>query len=119
MAMPKTFLMRSFQMGAWNQRRGMLQYVNGGSFKPEPDDLLVFGPWLFNRYGHVAIVSSVGNTSLEVAQQNPGPFGSSREVLEITHRDGKWFVDHPRVLGWLRLIPGGMPACMAADRVGS
>jgi len=89
--------------GAWNQKRGMLQYVNGGRFKPEPDDLLVFGPWLFNQYGHVAIVSSVGNTSLEVAQQNPGPFGSSRELLELTHRDGKSFVDHPRVLGWLRL----------------
>jgi surface antigen len=91
--------------GAWNTRRSMFQYANGSAEKPEPEDLIVFGPWIFNPYGHVAIVASIGSRSLQIAQQNPGPFGRSREDFPIVYRDGKWFAEHRRVLGWLRLAP--------------
>ncbi|WPC05451.1 CHAP domain-containing protein [Pseudomonas benzenivorans] len=93
--------------GAWNAKRGLLQFSNGSAGKPRADDLLVFSPWLFNRYGHVAIIASVSEDSLEIAQQNPGPFGSARETLPVAYRQGRWFIDQPRVLGWLRLPADG------------
>ncbi|MHA6492126.1 CHAP domain-containing protein [Pseudomonas borbori] len=89
--------------GAMNAKRAMWQFVNGGASQPQADDLLVFGPSLFNRYGHVAIVAQVGGAAIEIAQQNPGPFGQSRERLGLSQRDGHWHVDNSKVLGWLRL----------------
>ncbi|MDP3847708.1 MAG: CHAP domain-containing protein [Pseudomonas sp.] len=88
-----------------NSKRAMRQFTNGSAEQPQPDDLLVFGPWLFNRYGHVAIIARIDAASIEIAQQNPGPYGSSREHLPLVQREGRWFIEHPRVLGWLRLQP--------------
>ncbi|MCC6076711.1 CHAP domain-containing protein [Pseudomonas sp. GCM10022188] len=99
----RDFFDLSLPDGGINVRRGMLQFSNGSSTRPEADDLVVFRPWLFNRYGHVAIVASVDAASLQIAQQNPGPFGQSRESFPVASRDGKWFIEHSRVLGWLRL----------------
>lgn len=99
----RDFFDRSLPDGGFNAKRGMLQFSNGSSTRPEPDDLVVFRPWLFNQFGHVAIVASVDAASLEIAQQNPGPFGQSRESFPVVYRDGKWFIEHWRVLGWLRL----------------
>ena len=99
----RDFFDRSLPDGGFNARRGMLQFSNGSNTRPEPDDLVVFRPWLFNRYGHVAIVASVDAASLQIAQQNAGPFGQSRESFPVAYRDGKWFIEHSRVLGWLRL----------------
>lgn len=101
----KDFFDPALADGAWNARRGLLQFGNGSASRPQADDLLVFEPWLFNRYGHVAIIAAVEAASLQIAQQNPGPYASSREVLPIAYRGGKWFIEHPRVLGWLRLPP--------------
>lgn len=91
--------------GALNAQRAMLQFANGGLDQPQPEDLLVFAPSLFNRYGHVAIIAGVEQTSIEIAQQNPGPYGSSREQLPLAQHQGRWSIDHPRILGWLRLLP--------------
>jgi len=99
----RDFFDLSLPDGAYNARRDMLQFSNGSGTRPEPDDLVVFRPWLFNRYGHVAIVAAVDAGALEIAQQNPGPFGQSRESYPVIQRDGKWFIEHSRVLGWLRL----------------
>lgn len=99
----RDFFDPSLADGTHNGRRAMLQFRNGSSTQPEPDDLVVFQPWLFNRYGHVAIVASVGGGALEIAQQNPGPFGQSRERFPVVQRNGKWFIEHSRVLGWLRI----------------
>lgn len=101
----KDFFDASLADGQWNARRGMAQYVNGGMTRPAAGDLIVFRPWLFNRYGHVAIVASVSNDSLEIAQQNPGPWGKTRAVYPLTVKDNCWFVEHRRVPGWLRLPP--------------
>lgn len=89
--------------GALDPRRGLVRYANGASVPPAPDDILVFGPWLLNRYGHVAIVSRADGDAVEIVQQNPGPFASSRETLPLVFHEGTWRLEHPRVLGWLRL----------------
>ena len=55
-----------------------------------------------NLYGHVAIVSEVAENKIEIIQQNPGPFGKSRESLLLNKKDGNWVIRNDRVLGWLR-----------------
>ena len=101
----KDFFDPKLDHGTLNTQRAMLQFRNGGLEQPQPEDLLVFGPSLLNRYGHVAVIARVDQTTLEIAQQNPGPYGSSREALPLTQREGRWSIEHPRVLGWLRLVP--------------
>jgi hypothetical protein len=101
----KQFFDPTLADGALNTHRDLLQFTNGGESKPCPDDLLVLGSSLMNRYGHVAIVSQVTATDLEVVQQNPGPFGSSRERFMLVSKDGHWLCENRRVLGWLRKAP--------------
>jgi hypothetical protein len=100
----KHFFNVAIKDGTLNPARGLIQFVNGGKSRPQVDDLVVFAPWTLNRYGHVAIISAVDDTIIEVVQQNPGPFGSTREQYPLHQRtDGVWVVEHARLLGWLRL----------------
>jgi hypothetical protein len=101
----KEFFDAALPDGARNLHRDLVQYAKGGSSRPRPDDLLVFGPSLLNRYGHVAIVSAVKENALEVVQQNPGPFGRSREWIRLRSDGGLWRCQNRRVLGWLRKEP--------------
>jgi hypothetical protein len=101
----KDFFDPSLIDGSLNAKRGMRQFTNGSTEPPQAEDLLVFAPSLLNRYGHVAIIASVDNNILQITQQNPGPFGSSRENLAMIQREGRWHIEESRVLGWLRLPP--------------
>lgn len=91
--------------GALNAERGLIQFANGAGETPAEEDLVVFAPWLLNRFGHVAIVSQVGPDFVEVIQQNAGPFGATRERYPLRVQDGKPVIDTPRLLGWLRRPP--------------
>lgn len=95
----KEFFSASVPHGALNQERMLVQYRNGAGALPQVEDLIVFAPWTFNRYGHVAIVSAVGPDFIEVVQQNAGPFGTTRERFAL---EPQGRVAHSRVLGWLR-----------------
>ncbi len=98
----KSFFAPDLPDGATNQQRGLLQFTNGSATQPRPDDLLVFGLSLLNRFGHVAIISSVTDSAVEIVQQNPGPFRPSRETIPLRSENGRWRLAHSRVLGWLR-----------------
>ena len=82
----KQFFDAALPDGTRNIQRDLVQYANGSKSRPRPDDLLVFGPSLLNRYGHVAIVSAVDDTAVEIVQQNPGPFGRSRKGYRFDPR---------------------------------
>lgn len=99
----KDFFNPALVDGSLNRQRAMVQFRNGSAVRPQADDLLVFAPTLLNRYGHVAIIASVTDGRLQIAQQNPGPFGRSREELELQERNGGWYIQQSQVLGWLRL----------------
>lgn len=88
--------------GATNLQRDLLQFTNGSQAKPRPDDLLVFGPSLLNRYGHVAIVSAVTDSAVEIVQQNAGPFRPSRETIPLRSENSRWRLENRRIFGWLR-----------------
>ena len=98
----KDFFLPSVPNGALNLERNLTQYVNGAGEKPQVNDIVVFAPWLFNRYGHVAMVSRVGDDFIEVVQQNPGPFNDTRELFPLTRNNDGWQVVNRRVIGWLR-----------------
>jgi surface antigen len=99
----KDFFDPEVEQGQVNLGRGLLQFRNGGAAPPEVHDLIVFGPSPTNGYGHVAIVSGVGEGEIEIVQQNPGPQGHSRVFLKMREEEGGWAVGSRRVLGWLRL----------------
>jgi hypothetical protein len=101
----KDFFNPALPEGARNPQRDLLQFGNGSQTRPKPDDLLVFGPWLLNRYGHVAIISVVSDTEVEIVQQNPGPFARSRERIPLLTDNGFYTLQNRRVLGWLRKEP--------------
>lgn len=99
----KSFFDPAIADGKYNAQRDLFQYANPSAKRPEKGDLLVFGASWFNPYGHVAIISEVQENSIEIIQQNAGPFSSSRENFElILDKEGKWEIFERRVLGWLR-----------------
>ncbi len=98
----KDFFDKSVTDGALNPKRALLQFTNPSASRPQPDDLLIFKGHLLNRYGHVAIVSKVADDKIQIIQQNPGPGGTSRETIPLLQKEGKWQLEHGRIVGWLR-----------------
>lgn len=96
----KDFFNPDLPDGALNPARGLTQFKNGGKSRPEPGDLLVMGG---NKYGHVGIISAVGEGYAEMVQQNPGPTEPSRIRMDLVEKGGGWTLQNKRVLGWLRL----------------
>lgn len=92
------FYNKSLSDGMYNSDRGLKQFSNPSLQKPRPDDLLVYD--LGDSYGHVSIVSKVDDNTIEVVQQNWG--STSRSTFAISQTGGKWKIDSPLVLGWLR-----------------
>lgn len=98
----KDFYNHSLKDGTPNRDRNLIQYSNGSRTKPKVNDLLIFDKTAFNPYGHVAIISKVTDNKVEIIQQNPGPFISSRETFKLTKKDNKWHIHQGKILGWLR-----------------
>jgi len=93
----KYFFDPTLSQGQYNEQRGLFQYKNGGDVKPELDDLLVFND---TAYGHVAIVSGVGEDWIEVIQQNSE---YPRERFALEEEDGNYYIHGERdPAGWLR-----------------
>ncbi len=88
--------------GQNNRDRNLKQHTNVSITKPRVNDLLIFGATEFNSYGHVAIISAVSDDEIEIIQQNPGVFATSRENFKLQKLNGKWSIKNKRVLGWLR-----------------
>lgn len=101
----KDFFDQSVKQGQISPRRGLKQFRNAGNVAPKVGDLMVYKPSLTNPYGHVAIVSAVDLSAetVEVIQQNAGPFSPSRETYLLKQDDDNWQLKNERVLGWLRL----------------
>ncbi|MFM7661516.1 MAG: CHAP domain-containing protein [Bacteroidota bacterium] len=98
----REFFSSKFKDGELNTKRNLLQFKNGSLTKPKIKDLIVFDGHEFNPYGHVAIVSKVGEDFIEIVQQNPGPKVPSKDRFELYQKSDKWFVAHDLTLGWLR-----------------
>jgi surface antigen len=95
------FYDKKLKDGDLNKKRALIQYSNPSSAKPKENDIIIFDKSLFNSYGHVAIISKVGDHFIEIIQQNPGPFASSREKIKLKQQNNNWYIDNNRVLGRL------------------
>ena len=94
----KSFFDDTLTDGALNPRRGLIQYRNGSTEKPRPDDLLVFTD---TRYGHVGIVTDTGDATVAIIQQNI--LFHTRQQFSLIVSNGHYFVTTPRTpAGWLR-----------------
>ena len=96
----KDFYNKKVKDGQLNKGRNLKQYSNPSKTKPKVGDLVVFDGHIFNKYGHVAIVSDVNNNKVELIQQNVGK--TSRVKFSLVHHNGKWKIAHERILGFLR-----------------
>ena len=88
--------------GQLNKKRNLIQYINGSFSKPQINDLMIFDGTFFNKYGHVAVISNVYDSEIEITQQNPGPFGKSRAIFKLNKINNLWIIDNKNILGWLR-----------------
>lgn len=98
----KDFFNSSVPDGGYNKQRGLTQYSQGSHTKPKVNDLIIFGPTPFNKFGHVAIISKILTGKLEIAQQNPGVGNSSRAIYSLYDNGNGWIVGNQYVKGWLR-----------------
>lgn len=99
----KDFFNKNIGDGEINKARDLVQFTNNSKSKPRVGDLLIYAPTIYNQYGHVSIVSKVDEREIEIIQQNPGPFASSRDKLALINGGGKWKIDNDRIMGWLRM----------------
>ena len=98
-----SFYDKTISDGKINKQRNLTQYSNPSISIPKKSDLIIMNGTLFNKYGHVAIISKVKDNKVEIIQQNPGPYSSSREAFKLSKTtDGKWEIKNERILGWLR-----------------
>ncbi len=99
----KDFFDSDLRDGELNKKRNLVQYTNPGFSKPCVGDLVIFSGHPANKYGHVAIISCVMQNEVEIIQQNPGPFASSRVRYSLAFTNKQYIIKHERLLGWLRM----------------
>ncbi|MCG9900890.1 MAG: CHAP domain-containing protein [Hydrotalea sp.] len=98
----KDFFDSSLKDGQKNKKRNLTQFTNPSNSKPRSNDLIIFDGTILNKYGHVAIISNVIENEIEIIQQNPGPYGKSRETFILEKQYENWEIKNKQILGWLR-----------------
>ena len=68
----KDFYQKGVADGTYIKTRNLVQHSNPSKTKPKVNDLVVYDATAFNKYGHVAIISKVTDSKIEIIQQNPG-----------------------------------------------
>ncbi len=89
--------------GKLNTKRDLIQFTNPSITQPQIGDLLIMAGNGGNPYGHVAIISEVNSSSIEIIQQNPGPYADSRATFSLSKNNITFLIESDRILGWLRM----------------
>ena len=98
----KDYFNHEIQDGKLNAKRGLIQCKNKGIYKPKNRDILVFGPNVYNKFGHVAIVTAVSDSTVSCISQNLGSGNGSRRSYILQNENGAYYIDDADILGWLR-----------------
>jgi CHAP domain len=94
----KSFFEPDLPDGSLNSRRQLVQFHNGSTHAPRPDDLLVFDD---THFGHVGIITRLGSNSLQIIQQNV--LFKTRQTFTVVTSNEHFYVTSPRrPAGWLR-----------------
>lgn len=97
----KDFYNPNLKDGQINKERGLLQFSNNSKSKPKVNDIIVFKGHTLNKYGHIAIIASVDENTIEIVQQNVGHH--TRATYHINNTNGLWVIKNKRILGRLRM----------------
>jgi surface antigen len=97
------FYNKNINDGDLNIERDLIQYKNPSVKKPKEGDIIIFDKTIFNSYGHIAIISKVTGESIEIIQQNSGPFEKSRKRFTLKHENNLWTIQNERVLARLSI----------------
>ncbi len=84
----------------YNRERALTQFRNVRSYPPKANDILIYGAYPGNPFGHVAIISKVENDYIEIVQQNIGST-TRKKIKLVKFMDYYTIADH-NILGWLR-----------------
>jgi surface antigen len=78
---------------------GLRQYYNGGTVKPEKDDIVVFKN---KKYGHCAIIAEVyDNDMIVLYQQNV--WGWSQEKCKLKKENNRYYIEgYLTPIAWMR-----------------
>lgn len=85
---------------AYNSQRGLMQYRNSRYEKPQVGDILIYGSYDGNPFGHTGIISRVSDDEVELVQQNFGT--KTRQKLKLVEFMGIYTVADYNIYGWLR-----------------
>ena len=97
----KDFYDNKLKDAEMNVKRGLLQFSNPSFKKPSVGDIIIFKPSLLNPYGHVAIISKVDESAIEIIQQNV--WKKTRESFNLININNLWYIESKRIIGRLSL----------------
>ena len=95
---PASFFDEETPQGAVNEKRGLLQFRQGGTEPPRKGDVLVLGG--AGSDGQIGIVAAVGTDFVEIVRQDAWP---PRLKLLMSSRGGYRVESLSPALGWLRV----------------
>ena len=84
--------------------KGLIRYPNGSSVAPKPDDILVFDV-LNDTWGHVAIITEVGDDYVNIIEQNVRRNNAYAKLTLKRDELGNYYIESGRkrpVKGWCR-----------------
>ena len=96
----KDFFNENLAEVAYNPERDLTQFKNISKDKPQVEDIFVFGPTPSNAFGHMGIISWVGENEIELIQQNWG--SKTRVRFKLAEYKGIYTICDFHALGWLR-----------------
>ena len=97
----KDFFDKELKDGEFNKKRGLIQYSNPSMIKPQVDDIIIFKAAFYNPYGHIAIISKVSDSEIEIVQQNV--WKKTREKFPLNYSEGRWKIVSDRIAGRLSI----------------
>ncbi len=90
--------------GGLNKKTNLIQFSNPSREKPKQGDIIIFNKSPGNKYGHIAIISSVGTNEIEIIQQNCGAYGNTRAKFSLqVIGDTLYNIKSGKVIGRLRM----------------
>ncbi len=96
----KDFFDKSLNDKEFNQERGLLQFRNVRTHRPLAGDIIIYDSDSGNPFGHVGIITEVGDDFVELIQQNIGT--KTRQKLKLVKYAGIYTIADYDILGWLR-----------------
>ena len=79
----KDFFDKSLNDKEFNQERGLLQFRNVRTHRPLAGDIIIYDGDSGNPFGHIGIITEVGDDFVELIQQNIGT--KTRQKLKLVN----------------------------------